>query len=563
MFVYMKYTLEQKNISVDISQIIESGRNAELSRDIEGFIDVFRDIWSDLDSDPEFYQFDVPAQAELFRLTGFFLSYFGKAKNLPAYQERGKNLLTKSIIQFTQLDERYKVAEAKVMLSACYFAEGAIEEFELILEETKREFEGNHLHPVYLQICINRLVASISKKQYQESFEILNEISVPMEFCEDLRLRTLFHEKSGMVYRHVGQYEKAIEHYNKAFYFAEKSKNNLFLALNKNNIAILYRVVQNFELAFKNVNESIALAYKHNFTGWLPHFLDSKATIYSAEGQHETALDTVDNAISIFRKGEDANGLTESMWNKCKFLFYLDRKEEAILYFSELLPIARKQMGEFAVQTFTKEFSEMIHIKKTGSLEDNLKDFKYAEIAAAIKKTNYNLAETAKLLEIEYLELKGIIDKEFPQLSAELNLQTTGIKREKIDSQKDKISSPRKISSLKLKDVAYSFAGEAPENFSTFYISSDKLPGSNEDIIAAIITNSTVSVADWVLLKEQNKEIYYFGKVCQDKLLNLSYILDESEDLTLFLNDYEIIGKAAAFCPFNEIDKDRLNFKEF
>lgn len=562
----MKYTPNMNSTLISVDQLIEDGRNAELCRDIDGFLTIFSDIWTDIEVDPELSQFDKNHQAELFRLIGYFLSYYGKARNLPHYQERSKNLLTKSITLFTQLNETYKTAEAKVMLAGCYFFEGAVEESELILEQTKREFDKNHLHPVYLQICINRLVASLSKKQYQESFEILEEIAIPMEFCEDLRLCTLFHEKSGMAYKYTGQFEKAIFHYNQAIHFAAKSKNNLFLALNKNNLANLYKAVKNYELAHKNESEAIDLAYKYKFIGWLPHFLDTKATIYADEGQLELALETINSAISIFKSGEDANGLTEAMWNKCKFLLYLGRKEEAILFFSELMPIASQQMGEFAVKGFVKEFSDLIHIKQNGSLDDEIKSFKKTEILSAFRNSDYSLHKAADILKIDVLSLANILDNEFPELYKQLDIQPLKAAKqfEIVNDTKQKLSTPRKISQLNLKNTEFNFEGETPQNFSTYFISKEKLTSSFEDIVVSInLDDTSANINDYILVRNPSIDSYSFGKVYQDKLLNLSYILDKDENMPLFLNDHEVVGKAVGYCLFTEIDSNVLNFKKF
>ena len=148
----------QKITNSKAIQLIREARNAELCRDIQASQYILSAIWSDLEEEPIINGLELPIQAEIFRLCGFFLSYYGRSRNLKNSQERGRNFLTRAIEIFDGKNLPHKSAESKVMLALCYWYEGAINECELILKETESEYENNQIHPVYIQICVNRLM---------------------------------------------------------------------------------------------------------------------------------------------------------------------------------------------------------------------------------------------------------------------------------------------------------------------------------------------------------------------------------------------------------------------
>ncbi len=111
--MFLKTTKEI--IKPKVAALLEEAKNAELCRDIEDSRRVFSSFWPDIESDPDVSDFEAVVQAELLRLCGFFLSYYGRSQGKANYQLRGKDLLTKAIEVFEDLDHLDKMAEARVM----------------------------------------------------------------------------------------------------------------------------------------------------------------------------------------------------------------------------------------------------------------------------------------------------------------------------------------------------------------------------------------------------------------------------------------------------------------
>jgi tetratricopeptide (TPR) repeat protein len=554
----MKYSVQSKQNISNISKIVELVNLSEQTRNFDESISAFQEIWNDIDTEPDFSEFTPIQQAELYRLSGYFLSRYGKHKNLVNYQERGKNHLTKAIELFTQFGEFRKVAEAQNALSICYYYEGAILEAEAILEQTANDFLENKLDLIYLQNRGNLLMTKLFRKKYDEAIKIIEEIIVPMEFCEDKKACSTFHDTSGRTFKGLKQYKRAIVHYQRAIKYAEEIDNFAFISNTKNNLANLYRITGDFNLAHSNEDEAIRLAQNHNLLGWLPHYLDTKATIYFDEGNFNSALETINEAISIFQKGEDAGGLTEAIWNKCKFLLYLNRKQEAVKLFAELTLLAGDKMGEFAVDNFANELGELIHVKQNGSLDEETRRFRRMEVVSAIRNAKYELKSAAESLKITLADLTQILDKEFPELYEEINIERFSGINNKPDNLIPAVR--RNISQLFLPATYSNLAEQIP----TFYFAENVMKdvfGFPQDVVMAIEPIQTINADEYVLIYNKSNNLHSFGKVHYDEVFDLYYLLDKNEPIPLSADEADLIGKAAAYIPFSQIDNEKLEFK--
>lgn len=568
----MKYTLSQKLDKTTLARFFEDAWKAEVFSDIEALYSLVQKVWENIDEDPSFEEYEDLEKAQLFRYYGYFLSHYGKAKNIPFYQERGKNLLTKAISLFYSLNLPEKALEAEIILGLCYFHEGAIAESETIFKHISDQFEGNHLHPLYLRTQLNSTTILQWKGEYQKALEIIEEIEVPMEFCQDARLVTIYHTQAGLIYRGINQYDLAIYHYNKCIEISQQENNWIVVGKNHNNLSFLYKNIGRFDLAHYHNEQSIRIFRKLRHPGWLPHILDTKALIFLEENKFESALKTINEALSIFQKSDDYAGLTDALWNKVKSLLGLNRKEEAVETFAELCQVAQIQIGDYAVKRYSKLFAEIIHVKQNGSLEKEIRYFKKAEIINALSRSKYNIGDAAKSLGFSNAkDLTKVLNKEFPSIYEELGIPQTLKKPEIKKIQKDvfaekEAQNPRQINKIELQNVNISFFGQdnsiLNSEIETFYLSAEKmcdLFNTAEDLIlAAVPTNQTV-VGDFVLAKRRESSEYLFSQVLHDKGLDIFYLLNEDEPFPL--DEVDIIGKAVGYCLFTEVDSEHLIFK--
>lgn len=518
----MKYTLSQKLDKPTLARFFKDVWDAEVFSDVDALYRLFQNVWENIDEDPSFEDYEDVERAQFFRYCGYFLSHYGQARNIPFYQERGKNLLTKAIDLFYSLDFPERALEAEIVLGLCYFYEGAIAESETIFEDILSKFGGNHLNPLYLRTLLNSTMVLQWKSEYQKALNIIEEIEIPMEFCQDKRLLTIYHTQAGLIYRGSNQFDRAIYHYNKCIEISQQENNWVVVGKNHNNLAFLYKTAGDLDSAHYHIEQAIHIFRGLNHNGLLPHILDTKAVIYLEEGKFEASLETIREAVSIFQKGDDYAGFVDTLWNKTKVFLNLNRKEEAIETFIELCEIARQRMGDYAVKRYSKLFAEIIYLKSRDSS-----------------------------------------DKEFPRFKTFEIIGTPRIQKE--SSVEKAAQNPKQINKLALQNVTFSFLEKNAFSLAeveTFYASAEIIAdffNIKEDVILAAAPFQNPASGNYILAEKRDKSEYIFSRILHDDSLDIFYLLINEEPFPL--EELNIVKQVVGYCLFAEVDNKNLVFK--
>lgn len=569
-------TTTKEIVKSEIAVLLEEARNAELCRDIETSRRIFSSFWQDIETDPDLSDFEPVVQAELLRLCGFFLSWLGRSQNKPNYQLRGKDLLTGAIEIFEELNHLDKTAEARVMLALCYWYEGEIKECESILEFTEEQFKENRLHPVYLQIRLNRLMTLHWKKDCQKAVGIIEELQIPMESCEDLRLKTMYHNQSGLFYCLLEQYDKAAFNHNEAIRFARQIKSSRFIATNLNNLAFLYMQMNDFKAAYSHIEEAISIFENLNDTGWIPHVLDTKALILTKENKNEEALFAIENAISYFSKGDDYSGLVDAFWTKVQILLRLNRKSEALILFSELTAVAAPRIGEYAVKKYADLFADLLYARKNLPLSDEVKGYKKELVGESLRRNNSSVTEAAADLGVSHQSLSDILHNQFPELRKEFGLDSRlprnskpkvkkAKKAAKKKSAKNRKPELRKITPIDLSNSEIQFENfhlsENDEIF-TFIAPKQMLTqfGVKGDAIICVVKQDFQPGQPFVICERATKT-YDCGIAAVDDLTGYFYLIcEDNEPKPFSSNEFFSIGRIAGFCLLKNISDQQIKF---
>ena len=563
------------SVTKTLLAVIEEAKNAELCRNVRASQEILRTVWKDFSVDPDFDYCEPAVKAELLRLCGVFLSFYGSARNEKNFQTRGKDLLTKSIVIFESEKLLDKAAEANVMLALCYWNGGEVEECEAILETIETGFADNQLHPVYLQICVNRMMTLYYRENFQEAIVIVEQLSVPMEFCKDDRLQAMFHNQAGILYRSIGEYDKGAFHLNEAIRHARRANNPLFVAINFNNLAFLYKEISNFRQAHFCISESIKGFTELDHKGVLPHVFDTKAGIFLDSGEPQQALEIIEETIDIFRQGEDYRGLTDALWTKCRCLFRLDRKTEALMIYTELQQIAAGRIGKSGSGKFEKALAEEIYVAKNLPLLDEVAAFKKSLVRAALIKFGNNLVAVGKYLKIKnHQTLSHILNHQFPELYKEL-----GIRRRRRPNQPDedgnepkpatgnrfetKNKKPyggREISRLVMQNARFTFDFNLRfDTLETYYFGKNLMKrfGVKTDAVVAVVPIGKLEKKLTILVSQN--ESYLVGKIEFDEYTRLFYVFDENQN-PLPIDKSNAVGIPVGYCLFTAAGGDVVKF---
>lgn len=553
----------------EILPLIEEAKNAELCRNIESMQAAVKAFWEDFDNEPDLSGYEKPIQAELLRISGTFLSFYGYARNKRDYQIRGKDLLTQAIEVFESENLTDKAAEAKVMLAHCYWNTGEIQESEALLEMVKEEFSEDLTHPVYLKICINQLLTLIWKKDFDQALKIIEKISASIEYCPDLRLEVKFHTEAGIFYLAIKKYELAIFHFSEAIGKSEKIGSPISAALCFNNLAFLHKETKNYEEAIHHADLAIETAIKINNRGWLPHFLDTKALIFLDTERFDAALDIINQAVEIFREGEDAAGLADALWTQVRCLLQLERKEEALMIFGKLLDIAETRIGESAVQKFTRAFSEEIYIRQGLPLAEEVQRFKKEQVRAALIQAKGKISEAAMLLGLKsHQTLSDILNNQFPGLYEEAGFRRRASRKAKdregesgtVFLPSEKILNEAAIAQILLPDksFAFDFPCSATE-FQTFYFDLVVMErfGIESGAVAAVVPVQNLKAGMLLLLLQENE--FILAKAEYDSWANVFYVKDEQGEPLPFEAE-QVVGEPIGYCLLDETDNKFIKF---
>ena len=141
-----------------VGLLIDEARVAELRRDADRLKNILSNFPDEWEVSLLLKEYPAEKAAELLRLYGFYLTFYGRAKNLKDYSARAKDALTDAHKLFTEQRNAAKAAESNVLLAFCYWNAGEVENCEAFLGLSEMDFHEPVSHPVVLQIKINQLM---------------------------------------------------------------------------------------------------------------------------------------------------------------------------------------------------------------------------------------------------------------------------------------------------------------------------------------------------------------------------------------------------------------------
>lgn len=543
-------------------KLIETAKNAELCRDLPSMRECLREIWDDVAAEPDLSGYGDRFKAEMLRLAGAYLSFYGHQINAKDYQIRGKNLLTHAIDLFDSLSMREESAEAGIMLAHCYYNAGETAESEIILEALELEFGEKPDHPVYLRLNINRLLTAIRNKDFKLADRIIENIKLPIEYCGDLRLKVKFYTNAGIVYSPTDFDRSAVWH-KQAIEAARQINNQISVALNLNNLAFLSKEKKDFGQSLKFINEAIEIVTKMNHRGWLAHFLDTRALINLDSGNPKKALETTDRAVELFREGEDAAGLCDALWTRVRCRLALGETENALSDFIELHNLANDKIGEKEARSFAAKFIRSLYPVRGLPLGAETRAFEKSLIRSALIESGGKIVRASQILQMKnHQTLSKKLDEQFPEIYDELGLtrriRSSSENRRAAKNEnkaqirfipREKILLERPISQMALqkKEIAFDF-DFGGENVTVFHFFAEQLApfGISEDSYIAVAPIGEYVVGRFVVVSSERE--FHLGRIEFDAGFGFYFIADAT-GMPIILDETNVKGAPVAFCP--------------
>jgi len=137
----------------------------------------------------------------------------------------------------------------------------------------------------------------------------------------------------GLVYKTMGDYEKALEYYTRAYEISKKMNYSVLLAVDLNNIAALYTVWGKYELASDYFRQALEIDYETGNMAQVEMTLGNLASVIQSQGYPDSALVLFKESLAIAEKlGRHGNAAVKKI-NIGTIFFEAGQYPEALPYF--------------------------------------------------------------------------------------------------------------------------------------------------------------------------------------------------------------------------------------
>lgn len=557
---------------VEILQIIETARDAELRKDTDYLEDIFGTLEYETDITKNFDSYKPEIKAELLRLYGFFLSSYGQAKNKKNYHVKAVDILTAANKIFNDLNDEPKIAESNIQIAFCYWNAGEIDNCEAFLRLSEFDFCGDRQHQVYLRIKISQMMLLCWLRKISNASEIFNELAPLIKSCGDLRLQALFYGEAGILLQIKKKYNEAIIYLNEAVRVNKENGNNLLLALAYNELSLLYQELRLFGDAHLFSDKSLRILQDNGFTGWVPHILDSKALILLEEGNYKDAMLKVEEALIEFYRGEDYKGLVGSLWTRVLCLLRLGMTDDAIFTYGQLQQIATEKLGEATAKRFAADFEREIHPIRNLPLDEEVGEFEKVLIARALIKTDGAKVKAAKLLRLNnHQTLSYILKQRHPDLYVQLGFpercprgSSDGQKnnRKYLQTKSIKLRSKEEFLHIDLdgKVTTFDFKSKPPK-FEAYFFDERLMSGFGIDSSAIVAVRNISKLKDRLAAVVLHDGQVTVSNIIYDSELDLHLIYDENGE-PVFFEEENVIGEPFGFCLLDDVLPEAIHFSK-
>ena len=528
--------------------LIDNAKTAEYMRDMIQLEEILSPVWTNINTKPDFSNYDFPMQAELYRLCGFYLIYTGYTKNKLDYQERGKDLLTKAIEMYDGLEMEEERSLAEIDLALSYWYEGSVSEADAVLSSVLPLSSINNL--IYAKTNICRMIFLISRGEYQKAYTLSQCIEDRLSKVNDFRLRMQYLIETGFTCRRSGKLEMSIDYYERALVLAENFNNKNYIAIIKGNLSFAYNELSNFDKAHALIDEVIEINKSSGNDGFLGHNFDTKCLIYWKSGELEKALDFIEQAVNIFRQGEDYAGFADALFNKSKLLFEMKKSLKGLVTMTELLELARIQLGEKTRDYYAGELLKLFYIKGNKNYRKEVRQFREELVREALVKTGKDLSKTKDILQISQQNLSEIMNNQFPHLYDELDIPRRRSRKKKVI--------PIFLDKVYLQEYE-------SRSLVMFEVPADFLPELDVEEVAVVgvLRHESLRKGGYFAVKSKKGSKISCGKLLTDDLdLDLFYFENRSGDPFVFgKEDVMVIGRIVGWNNKAEINNDEITLK--
>jgi CheY-like chemotaxis protein len=304
---------QQAKLSCDLAKQFEKAGEYEAACEALLF------FWPDRDRSPRLEGLDQYARAEVLLRVGNLAGWLGSSEQTGRSQERAKDLITRSLEDFSELGSDEKIAEARGDLALCYWREGSFDEARVQIRTALQVLpeEKNELRAVLL---IRAGIVEEKTQQLQEALRFYYEAAPLVDRSEDHALQGAFHNGFATLFTRLGTEENRRDYLDKAliegaaasFHF-EQAGNTRYLARVENNLGFLFFTLGQYREAHQHLDRARYLFLETRDRGTAAQIDETRARTLLAEGKVVDAERVVRSAVKSLERGGEQAVLAEAL----------------------------------------------------------------------------------------------------------------------------------------------------------------------------------------------------------------------------------------------------------
>jgi len=292
-------------------------KEMERAGEYERAREALREFWPEKDASPRVEGLDGHAAAEVLLRVGTLVGWVGGA-NQSQRQELAKDLITRSIEIFTQLQQLEKVAEAQSDLALCYWREGAFDEARVHLALAVERL-GNERGDLKATALIRLGTVEVLAGRFGDALQIYERARPLIEQSNDNALKGSFNLSRATVFSRLANdtredyLDRALESYAAASMHFEQAGHMRQCGRVENNLGFLYESIGNFPEAYKHINRARDIFLSLGDQVHVAQVDDTRARAFLAEGRFREAERYARAAVRTLERGDECSLLVEAL----------------------------------------------------------------------------------------------------------------------------------------------------------------------------------------------------------------------------------------------------------
>jgi len=281
--------------------------------------EALKEFWPDLQSPPVLDDLPKHIQGELLLRAGALAGWIGSVEQTNGGQENAKNLITRSVELFADLEQTNRVAEARAGLALCYWREGAFDEARINLGEALSDLR-NENGDLRACILIRSGMVEVTAGRWNEALRFYQDSAPLIEESSDDALKGAYHNSLAAVLTTLAAADnredyrdQALIEYAAASFHYEQAGNQRYQGRVENNLGYLYFTIGRYKDAHKHLDRARNLFSNMKDMLVVAAVDETRSRVLLAENRPADAERLIRQAIRALERGGEQSLLAEAL----------------------------------------------------------------------------------------------------------------------------------------------------------------------------------------------------------------------------------------------------------